>query len=69
MTVRLILDAVDDVQCYADFELILEIALALANDIGESLDECCYLVITARCQLHVILQMVHMCNASDGSQV
>ena len=36
MIVRLILDAVDDVKSYADFELVLEIALALANDIGES---------------------------------
>ena len=34
---RLILDAVDDIKSYADFELILEIAFALANDIGECL--------------------------------
>ena len=37
---RSILDAVDEVKSYGDFELILEIALALANDIGESGDEC-----------------------------
>eukprot|EP00731_Ephydatia_muelleri_P027013 Em0018g1113a len=36
MIVRLILDAVDDVKSYADFELVLEIALALANDIDAS---------------------------------